>query len=609
MPDIVRLLPDSIANQIAAGEVVQRPASVVKELLENAIDAKANRITLIVHEAGKTLVQVIDNGSGMSMTDARLCFERHATSKIRTADDLFAIRTMGFRGEALASIAAIAQVEMRTRLHEEELGTVIAIEGSEVLRQEFTACAPGTIISVKNLFYNVPARRNFLKSNPVEMRHILEEFQRAAIANPDVEFTLFQNDIEVHHLLPSKLSKRLVGIFGQSVREHLVPCSEETGDLKIQGYIGKPESARKSRGDQYFFVNNRYIRSPYLQHAVVQAYEGLIAPELFPFFVLFIDIDPAHIDVNVHPTKTEIKFLDERSIYALLKAGVRSALGRHHVTPSLDFDYDANFRLQLPNIDREETGSHPVAPHPPGTASSANLKRWEQMFDEAWKNERFEAEVLRRESTAGIEFEKRAKESLWVETGADMLQPAIFQLGLRYLAAPVKSGLMLVNQAFAHERILYDRYAAQLQTRTGNIQQCLFPERIELNPREASLVVEMDDELKALGFDIASLGSGSFSINGVPAGLENKSPSSVFLLVVDELRMDLPELPDGRKERLLHALAHHTSHVNIRRMENSEMLSLVNQLFSSSNPNYTADGKQIYIILDINHIEDLFNKI
>jgi DNA mismatch repair protein MutL len=337
MPDIVRLLPDSIANQIAAGEVVQRPASVVKELMENAIDAGSRRITLLVRDAGKSLIQVIDDGSGMSVRDARMSFERHATSKIRTADDLFAIRTMGFRGEALASIAAVAQVEMRTRLHGEELGTLIAVEGSEVLRQEFTACAPGTGIAVKNLFFNVPARRNFLKSNPVELRHILEEFQRVAIAQPDIEFSFFQNDIELHHLQPSVLSKRLAGLFGAAIREQLVPCEEETSELSLRGYIGKPESAKKSRGDQYFFVNNRYIRSPYLQHAVVQAYEGLIAPDQFPFFVIFIDIDPAHIDVNVHPTKTEIKFLDERTVYALLKTAVRSALGKHHVTPALDF--------------------------------------------------------------------------------------------------------------------------------------------------------------------------------------------------------------------------------------------------------------------------------
>jgi DNA mismatch repair protein MutL len=609
MPDIVRLLPDSIANQIAAGEVVQRPASVVKELMENAIDAGSRRITLLVRDAGKSLIQVIDDGSGMSVRDARMSFERHATSKIRTADDLFAIRTMGFRGEALASIAAVAQVEMRTRLHGEELGTLIAVEGSEVLRQEFTACAPGTGIAVKNLFFNVPARRNFLKSNPVELRHILEEFQRVAIAQPDIEFSFFQNDIELHHLQPSVLSKRLAGLFGAAIREQLVPCEEETSELSLRGYIGKPESAKKSRGDQYFFVNNRYIRSPYLQHAVVQAYEGLIAPDQFPFFVIFIDIDPAHIDVNVHPTKTEIKFLDERTVYALLKTAVRSALGKHHVTPALDFGYDTNFHLHFPQPDPAATAAGLARAGQISSPAPANLRRWEHLFDEAWKNERFEIQTLRQEVLPEITPESQAHPLPWGETPGEKVQPAVFQIGHSYLAAPVKSGLMLIDQAAAHERILYERYMASLHNKTGNnIQQCLFPERIELNPSDALLVKELESELKSLGFDLAFLGAGTFSINGIPSGMEQSSPSAVFQAMLEEIRPDMPDMPDARTERLVRAMARQAAVRSGKRLGQEEMLSLINQLFSCSNANYTPGGKAVYCIVGMDQLDSFFNK-
>jgi DNA mismatch repair protein MutL len=343
MPDIINLLPDAIANQIAAGEVVQRPASVVKELLENAIDAGASDIQLIIKDAGKNMVQVVDNGKGMSETDARMSFERHATSKINKADDLFAIKTMGFRGEALASIAAVAQVEMKTCTQEKELGAHIVIEGSEFIMQEPVATTCGTSIRVRNLFFNVPARRNFLKSNPVELRHINEEFIRVALANPNVGFSMTHNDLENYVLRPGKLSQRIVALFGKNYRSQLVTCNEEMAFIDIKGYVGKPEFSKKSRGEQYFFVNNRFIKSPYLNHAVFNAYSGLIADDQYPFFVLFIDIDPSHIDVNVHPTKTEIKFDDEKTVYNLIKSAVKRALGAHNVTPSMDFSFDTNF--------------------------------------------------------------------------------------------------------------------------------------------------------------------------------------------------------------------------------------------------------------------------
>ena len=347
MSDIIKLLPESIANQIAAGEVVQRPASVVKELMENSIDAGASEVTLIIKDAGRSLIQIIDDGNGMSETDARMSFERHATSKIQKSEDLFSIRTMGFRGEALASISAVAQVEMKTKISSEEIGTSITIDGSQFKGQNNVSCAKGTTMFVRNLFFNVPARRNFLKSNPVELRHVMDEFHRISIANPGIGFNFYQNDIEVYKLKPGKLSQRVVHLFGKNYREQLVPCNEETEEITLKGYIGKADFVKKSRGEQFFFVNNRFIKSNYLNHAVVSAYEGLIPEGTFPFFVLFIDIDPRHIDVNVHPTKTEIKFDDERSIYSLIKTTVRKALGAFNITPTLDFGTDANFKLSI----------------------------------------------------------------------------------------------------------------------------------------------------------------------------------------------------------------------------------------------------------------------
>ena len=384
MSDIIQLLPDAIANQIAAGEVVQRPASALKELLENAVDAGSTKIHVMVKEAGKMLIQVIDDGKGMSMTDARMSFERHATSKIRTSADLFAIRTFGFRGEALASIAAVAQVDMKTRPTDAELGSHLCIEGSEVKKQEPTTCPVGTSIAVKNLFFNVPARRNFLKSNAVEMRHIVDEFQRVALSYPEIAFTLYQNDMELFNLTPGKLSQRIVGLLGKAYQGQLVACEENTPLLKIKGYVGKPEQAKKTRGEQFFFVNNRYIKSNYLHHAVLSAFEGLISSDQHPFYVLFLDLDPAHIDINVHPTKTEIKFDDERTIYGLVRSAVKQSLGAHNVVPTLDFSFDVNFAENWKN---DETKKQEVSrENSYKTFSTPTFKKqdatgWEKLFE------------------------------------------------------------------------------------------------------------------------------------------------------------------------------------------------------------------------------------
>ena len=387
MPDIIQLLPDSIANQIAAGEVVQRPASAVKELMENAIDAGATSVKLIVKEAGKILLQVIDNGIGMSETDARMSLERHATSKIRKAEDLFTIRTMGFRGEALASIAAVSQMEMKTRLATQDLGTLLVVEGSEVKKQEAVACEKGTSISIKNLFYNIPARRNFLKSNPVELRHIIEEFQHLALAHPHVAFMFVQGDEVVYDLAPAKLSQRIISLFGKSYQEQLAACSEETSLLKVTGYVGRPEAARKTRGEQFIFVNQRFIRNNYLGHAVSSAFEGLLPDNGFPFYVLFIEIDPKHIDVNVHPTKTEIKFDDERAVYAVVRSAVKQALGAHNLAPALDFKGDVNMVSKL-NSSQPLTKEQYYDEQFGNSLQRSNLSNWEKLFEGEGTNSR-----------------------------------------------------------------------------------------------------------------------------------------------------------------------------------------------------------------------------
>lgn len=462
MSDIIQLLPDAIANQIAAGEVVQRPASVVKELLENSIDAGSSKIKLVVKDAGKQLIQVIDDGAGMSETDARMCFERHATSKIRKSDDLFALKTMGFRGEAMASIAAVAQVELKTKTADAELGVLLEIEASEIKNQSHTTHTGGTTISVKNLFYNVPARRNFLKSNPVEMRHIIDEFHRVALANPQVAFSLHQNDMDVYQLNAGKLSQRIVGLFGKNYQEQLVACEETTDQLKIYGYIGKPEFAKKTRGEQFFFVNNRYIKSGYLHHAVVNGFEGLLAKEAHPFYVLCLEIDPKRIDVNVHPTKTEIKFDDERMVYGILAAAIRQALGAHNVAPALDFDSDVNFSFNAPRRNQVDDFSRKTTNYQKFKQPKDNDGEWDKIlsnFQELSQkiSEEEENEDIADESQQSMTFgsaineenESKVPQSERVEA-----KSSIFQIHQKYIATQVKSGLMLVDQQAAHERIL-----------------------------------------------------------------------------------------------------------------------------------------------------------
>ncbi|MTI30770.1 DNA mismatch repair endonuclease MutL [Xanthovirga aplysinae] len=634
MLDIIQLLPDSIANQIAAGEVVQRPASVVKELLENSIDAGSQNVQLIVKEAGKTLIQVTDDGIGMSETDARMCFERHATSKIRATEDLFAIQTKGFRGEALASIAAIARVELKSRTEAEELGTQIIIEGSTLKTQEAVACPKGTTFLVKNLFYNVPARRNFLKSNAVEMRHIIEEFQRVSLAHPDINFSLYHNDQEVYNLPKGKLSHRIVGIFGKNYKEQLASCAEETPHVSVEGFIGKPQQAKKTRGEQFFFVNNRFIKNSYLHHAVMNAFEGLLPENTFPFYILFITIDPRHIDINVHPTKTEIKFEDERTIYAIVRAAVKQALGVHNLMPSLDFDQDVNFQsIEISSLDFEGAGleSHSYAPNPKEQSSSNdsyerfknptlqqnNQNNWEQLFENnGTESDEFEFNppLVPETEEQNIEIFESAANDLNSSNPFDEeysekegKNNMAFQLHERYLVVQVKSGMMLIDQQAAHERILFEKHLASLENRTASSQQFLFPQYIELNPMDFELVKDLEEEIRALGFIYEVAANNTIIINGIPVDVIGGNEKELFEGLLEQYKQNCDVFSLSKKENIARAMARRSAIRPGYSLTNEEIQSLINQLFACSNPNYTPNGQPTFSILDLAKLAGLFN--
>lgn len=602
MSDIIQLLPDSIANQIAAGEVVQRPASAVKELMENSIDASATSIKLIVKEAGKTLIQVIDNGMGMSETDARMSLERHATSKIRKADDLFTLQTKGFRGEALASIAAVSQMEMRTRQAHQELGTCLVVEASEVKRQEPVACDPGTSISVKNLFYNIPARRNFLKSNPVELRHIIDEFQRLALAHTEVAFTFVQTDEIVYDLPVGKLSQRIVNVFGKTYQEQLAPCQEETDLVKVHGYVGRPEFARKTRGEQFLFVNRRFIRSNYLHHAVMSAFDTLLPEGSFPFYVLFIDIDPKHIDVNVHPTKTEIKFDDERAVYAVVRAAVRQAIGSHNLTPAIDFNADVNIISKL-----TESASNARDVYVDERFSTAlhkrNTEHWEKLYEQSASfaaPKTPEPQVLR--------FESNLNSSSDDVMNAPPQEKALFQIHDRYVVRQVKSGLMMLDQQLAHERILYEKFLRQLKNRSGESQQDLFPQTVTLSASDFALVLEMEQELAALGFRLEVFGKNTILINGLPANLPSNNGKALFEGLVEQFKMNQSQLSVPLHENLARSLAKRASIKAGQKLAKEEMKALIDGLFACVTSNYTPDGIPTFFVFELRKIESYFNR-
>lgn len=614
MSDIIQLLPDAVANQIAAGEVVQRPASAVKELIENAIDAGADKIKLIVKEAGKSLIQVIDNGCGMSVTDARRCFERHATSKIRKAEDLFAIRTMGFRGEAMASIAAIAHVALKTRRMEDELGTLVEIEGSNVVKQEPVAIPSGTSISVKNLFYNIPARRNFLKSNPVEMRHIVDEFQRVALAHPQLFFSLHSDGHELFHLPEGSLKQRIVHVFGNGYNQRLVPVEEETTIINLKGYIGKPEFAKKTRGEQFFFVNNRFVKDPYLNHAVIKAYEDILPSETFPLYVLFIEIDPAKIDINVHPTKTEIKYEDERAIYAIIRSAVKRSLGRYNITPTLDFNQETGFSQMIRPKPLEEI-----------TPPSVNFNPDFNPFDSG-KQSSVPSSMERVETKGGIpqnwdtlyqitqQVESRQLglhgDALGVPTTQQ--QPAKkqpFQLHNRYIVSQIHSGFILIDQQAAHERILFEQFRQQLENRQGASQQRLFPQTVALNAADFQLIKDLLPDIQALGFQIREFGKHTFVVEGIPADITSGiSERQVLEQLLEDYKNNQAELKLSKREKLARSLARHAAIRPGTTLSVEDMAGLIDHLFACELPNVSLNGKPIILTFALQELAERFER-
>ncbi len=607
MPDVIQLLSDHIANQIAAGEVIQRPASAVKELLENAVDAGATEIQLVIKDAGKELIQVIDNGKGMSPTDARMSFERHATSKIKSIEDLFTIRTMGFRGEALASIAAVTQVELKTRQASGDAGTRILIEGSEVKVQEPCAVNPGTNIMVKNLFYNVPARRHFLKSATTELRHILDEFTRVALANPAIGFRFWNNGVEQYHLEPGNMRSRVVALLGNSYEKNMVPVEESTDLLNIHGFIGKPEAATRTRGMQFFFINGRFIRNAYLNHAVVQAYEGLIEKDSFPFYVLFLEIDPARVDVNVHPTKQEVKFEDDRLMYSYLNAAVKHALARYNIAPSIDFTLNPGIQqlssVQLPATEQQKEETQRGYLYNAFTDKNQahfierkdSLKRWKDLYEIA-QTPATEKEVTSQpfsfSSGANIQGSLPGTTETESKSGNNMML-----LHGSMLVTTVKSGMMLIHILRAQERIWYERLLTEWNSQDTPSQRVLFPISYETSPQDAVLLTEVLSDLARIGFDITPFGQHTFAVQGIPAGLPAGEEKHVLDEVIDHLKHESPDAVNKRTELLLAHMARRLSRNKHAIMQPEGQQALIDELFACTQPEYTPDGKKVFVMV------------
>ncbi len=602
MSDIIQLLPDSVANQIAAGEVIQRPASVIKELVENAIDAEATKIDVLVVDAGRTLIQVIDNGKGMSATDARLCFERHATSKIRQATDLFALHTMGFRGEALASIAAVAQVELKTRVHGDDVGTQLTIAGSRFMGQEICACPEGSNFKVDNLFYNVPARRKFLKSNSTEMNNIIAAFQRIVLVNPQVEFTLHSNGSELFNLRAGNQRQRIVDVFGKKINQDLLPLSVDTVMCRISGFVGKPEAARKKSVPQFFFANNRYMRHPFFHRAVTNAYERLLpAGEQIPYFI-YIDVPAEDIDVNIHPVKTEIKFENEQAIFQMLSAAVKEALGKFNDVPMIDFDTQGRpdipvFNPQGPTVMPQVKYNpqyNPFRETPSTDRQSQDTGNWEELYK-------------------GMETRQPQSQDLFVSKMDDgqasviaEKSPAHYQYKGRYIMTAVKSGLMIVDQHRAHTRILYEEYINRYSSQHTESQKVLFPEIVEMPVADSQRVEKVVRQMQAMGFELTSLGGSSYAVNAIPTGLDGLNVATlVGEMVAGAMETDTNVIGEVRKSLAL-SLARNAAIPYGQVLSNEEMEHLVNSLFACSDVNHTPDGKQILNILQQKEIDSLF---
>ncbi|MCW3785097.1 DNA mismatch repair endonuclease MutL [Plebeiibacterium sediminum] len=639
MSDIIQLLPDSVANQIAAGEVIQRPASMIKELVENAIDAGSTDIKVIVKDAGRTLVQVIDNGCGMSATDARMAFERHATSKISNVNDLFAIRTMGFRGEALASIAAVAQVELRTKKTGDELGTQIEIAGSKVEKQEVISCASGSNFMIKNLFYNVPARRKFLKKDSTELRHIINEFQRIALANPDISFSLDHNNMPLFQLPVSSLRQRIVNMLGKNMNQQLVPVETETTLVKITGFIGKPESARKSSGDQFFFVNQRYMRHPYLHKAITEAYSNLILPNTVPAYFLFFEVDPKIIDINIHPTKTEIKFEDERTIWHLTNACIRESLGKHNMIPTIDFDTADMVNIPVSNNNKENEAPaievnpffNPFETQTPDISSfsgsgnsyeygnsggsytpSSTPKDWDQLYND-FESEKgsmpFETESEYDDIYNDVEPEQAPVQQTFMSKGMSEEtnhSASCFQFKNRYILTSGKSGLMMVDQKRAHERILFERLMQSISTLQSMTQQNLFPEQLEFNAEDTIIVQELLNDFQIFGLDLYQAAENIFEVRGMPVNMEKMDPKQLIDEVIEAYKAGEVDLETDLKERIARTMARQSSIRHGQYLSTEEMDELIGQLFTCQVPNYSPDGKPIISILSNDEIESRF---
>lgn len=597
--DIIKLLPDSVANQIAAGEVIQRPASVVKELIENAIDAGATQIDLIVKDAGRTFITVIDNGCGMSETDARLCFERHATSKIKCADDLFAIKTMGFRGEALASIAAVAQVELTTRRKEDEVGTKIRIEGSKVIEQLPKPMSVGTNFTVKNLFFNVPARRNFLKSNEAELRHINEEFFRITIMNPKIGFTFVSNDKELFHLYPGTLKQRIVGLFGKDYESKLLPVNQITESVTIDGFIVKPEFSKKTRGEQYFFVNRRFIKHAYLHHAVENAYKELIPQDCFPGYFLDIQIDPKEIDINIHPTKTEVNFIDVKLIYAIMHSAVRKAIGQNNLAPTLDFDINPNMGIDFgeasrmdrpvvaPKVDFDPT-FNPFKISP----MRHQQQNWRIAYDDSGDTV---ANSHIADNKHVIDVQEEEQKSLFI------------QLQQSYIVTTVKSGILVVDQHLAHERILYEKYLKEMETEVIASQQELFPHHISLNINDASILKELKPELEKIGFRIESMNNTTFVINGTPVDCKGSDAVSIIEKILEDYKTNMSGNQSDKMLNLARSLASQMAVKAGKTLSSVEMQDIIDRLFGCAVAEVAPNGKKIFTIINADDIKTRLN--
>jgi DNA mismatch repair protein MutL len=624
--DIIQLLPDSVANQIAAGEVIQRPASVVKELVENSIDAEASSITINIKDSGRTLIQVIDNGKGMSPTDARMSFERHATSKIREANDLYAIHTMGFRGEALASIAAVADVELRTRVQGTELGTFIHILGSTLQKQETNQCPEGSNFSVKNIFFNIPARRKFLKSNSSELKYIITEFQRLALANPSIAFALYHNNSLIHNLPSENIRKRIINLFGKNVSSNLIPVETVTTAINISGYIGQPKFAKKTLGEQFFFVNGRFMKHPFFHKAVLQAYDRILPPESFPTYFLYFEIDPGSIDINIHPTKTEIKFEDERTAWHIIHASLREAIGKYNLIPSIDFDQegapdiplapDSNTSLTAPEI-RIDTSFNPFEKKKESTRErehfkvsslerDTNLDNWQKLY------QGFERSTSTEEYLSGADNNK--------EVDAEPVQQIIteyekvlkethnfMQFKNKYILTPVKSGLMMIDQKRAHERILYENFMRVIENNVSLSQRELFPTKLELNAVDREILLALEDELKDLGFEMRHEESDIFYIEGIPSVLSHMNAQGLVEKLLEDFKNRPVDVKEDIKEHLALLLSQ-SSAINYGvALKPEEISELFNSLFSCHSPNYSPSGKKVITIISLQDFEKLLN--